>query len=512
MSDGATGRGSVDPRSPCIVGVAQRTVHPSAGVESPEPLELWEEVAAKAASDSGTGGVLSAVDNLQVVYTQSWQYDDPPGRLAQRLGIEPARRHYSGIGGTTPQVLVGEAADAIAEGRSEAALIVGAEALETWRQLKKQGRRPEWSFKDPEKKPFPFEAPFHPAEVAHGVFQAWLTFPVFDIARRARLGVAPDDYRSSLGQLLAPMTEVAAANPHAWFRVVRSAEELITPSPSNRMVGYPYTKYMVSIMDVDMAAAVLVTSHAKADELGIPADRRVYLRGWSYATDVTYLAERDEMWRSPAMAAVSEHALALAGVGLDDVAHLDLYSCFASSVNLARDALGLTDDDRRSLTVTGGLPFAGGAGSDYVLHSIASMTEVLRSDPGSVGLLSGVGMHMTKHAYGVYSTTPGGRAGPARAGAAAEERAEVQRRLDTLATRRIRDTYSGEAVVVAYTVAHARDGEPEWGLVIAELDGGDRCYGRVEGSDVLSSIESEEFVGRRVELVTNEDDVNLVKV
>jgi acetyl-CoA C-acetyltransferase len=508
--------GSISPRTPCIVGVAQHTVHPGPGVESPEPLELWEQVARAAATDTGrdTGGgdVWSHLDNLQVVYTQSWQYDDPPRRLADRLGASPARLSYSGIGGTTPQLLVGEAADCIVEGRSEMALVVGAEALETRRQLNKHGRRPEWSFRDPERRPFPFEAPFHPAEVAHGVFPAWLTFPVFDVARRAHLGVAPDDYRRSLGRLLSPMTEVAAANPFAWFRVARSADELIEATSSNRMVGYPYTKYMVSIMDVDMAAAVLVTSHGKADELGIPLDRRVYLRGWSYGTDVTYVAERHEMWRSPAMAAVSEHALGQAGVGVDDVAHLDLYSCFASSVNLARDALGLSDDDTRSLTVTGGLPFNGGAGSNYVLHSIAAMTEVLRSDPGSIGLVSGVGMHMTKHAYGVYSTTPAPSPPPAKSGAAAAARAEVKRRLDDLPTRPIRDTHTGTARVVAYTVAHGRDGAPEWGLVIGELAGGERCYGRVEGADVLSSIESIELVGKDVEMVSNDDKVNLVKV
>src|SRR5262249_10873233 len=155
--------------------------------------------------------------------------------------------------------------------------------------------------------------------------------------------------------------------------------------------------------DVDMAAAVLVASHASADQLGVPADRRVYLRGWCYATDETYVAEHDTMSGSRAMRAASAEALARAGVGIDDVAHLDLYSCFGSSVHFALDALGVAPGDARGVTVTGGLPFNGGAGSNYLSHSIAAMTDVLRADPGSVGLVSGVGMHMTKHVYGLYS-------------------------------------------------------------------------------------------------------------
>ena len=121
------------------------------------------------------------------------------------------------------------------------------------------------------------------------------------------------------------------------------------------------------------------------------------------------MAGHPELWRSPAMAAAARRALEGAGIGADDVAHLDLYSCFASSVCFALDALGIAEDDPRAgaVTQTGGLPYHGGPGSNYVTHALAAMTETLRRDPGSYGLVSGVGMHMQKHAYGVWSTTPG---------------------------------------------------------------------------------------------------------
>ncbi|HVM39465.1 MAG TPA: acetyl-CoA synthetase, partial [Acidimicrobiia bacterium] len=380
---------------------------------------------------------------------------------------------------------------AILAGDYDVAVVTGAEALDTRRRLKKADQKPQWSHKDPERKPFPFEAPFHPAEIAHDVFQAWLTFPVFDVARRAHLGVEPDAYRDAIGALMAPMTEVAAANPYAWFPTTRSADELITPTPDNRLVGFPYTKYTVSVMDVDMAAAVIVASNEAADALGVPADRRVYLRGWCYATDPVYVAEHDEMWRSPAMEAASQATLACAGAGIDDVAHLDLYSCFASSLHFALDALGLSADDPRGVTVTGGLPFAGGAGSNYMTHSIAAMAATLRDDPGSLGLVSGVGMHMTKHVYGLYSTEPGPLAPP--------DEAAVQGRLDTAhRPRPIVVEASGEAAVAAYTVAHGRDGAPEWGLAILDLPDGARAYARIADPDLLAEVEKVEWVGASV--------------
>jgi acetyl-CoA C-acetyltransferase len=466
---------------------------------------LWVEVARAAAADasrSGSGS-LGQLDSLQIVYCQSWQYDDPPDRLAERLGVSPSHRLYSGIGGTTPQLLVQNVAESILRGELDLALVTGAECLETRRQMKKAGTKPAWSHPDPERKPFPFEAPFHPAEVAHEVFQAWLTFAVWDVARRAHLGIEPESYRRQLGDLMAPMTEVAANNPYAWFPTQRSAEELITPSPSNRMVGYPYTKYMISIMDVDMASAVIVASHEKADSLSVPPEQRVYLRGWCYATDPVYVAEHDPMWASPAMRAAIGEALRRADAGVDDLGHLDLYSCFGSSINFGLDALGLSQGDERGVTVTGGLPFAGGAGSNYMTHSIATMADVLRRDPGAIGLVTGVGMHMTKHVAGVYSTSPG----PVRL----LRSAEIQKGLDDRPKRPIRDVAVGEATIAAYTVAHGRDGEAEWGLAVCDLSDGARCYARMEDADLLADAERRELVGATVELVAGEGAVNLVK-
>jgi acetyl-CoA C-acetyltransferase len=491
-----------DPRSPCLIGVGTRTWHPgeTADAGAPEPLIMWEEVTRAAAGDTGLGqSVLDRLDGIDVVYCQTWQYDDAPARLAERLGIDPRRRSYSGIGGTTPQVLVQDTAERIGRGELDVALVVGAEALATQRRYKKRGERYPYSFKPDEKRPFPWEAPFHPAEVAHEVFQAWLTFAIFDNARRGHLGIPLDEYRRQLGEQWARFTRVAAANPEAWFPIERSVDEIITAGPSNRMVGYPYTKYMVSIMDVDMAGALLLTSHETADALGVAPDRRVYLRGWCYATDPVYVAEHVDLWRSPALALAAETALGAAGAGIDDVAHLDLYSCFGSSVNFARDALGISADDPRPLTVTGGLPYHGGAGSDYLTHSIATMARVLREDPGSFGMVSGVGMHMTKHVFGVYSTEPG-PAAPVPPGPVAEQPAGA-----------IVDTYEGPATVAAYSVVHGPEGGPEWGVAVCDTPGGPRCYARLEDAELLDAAEKEELVGRTLTLATDEN-VNLARL
>lgn len=491
-------RGRVDPRTPVIIGVAQRTWRDGL---APEPLDMWEEVARAAAADAGAPAAASAVDSLRVVNCLTWGYDDPPGRLADRLGAPHGHRYYSGWGGTTPQVLVGAASEAILAGEQELVLVVGGEALDTKRQLKKQGEKPRWSHRSPERPPIPPDAVPHPSEIAHGLMAAYHTFALFDVARRAHLGAAPGAYRRELGELLAPMSTVAARNPHAWFPRERSADEIVSPTADNRMVGYPYTKFMVAVMDVDMAAAILIASEAKADELGVPREQRVYPRGWAYGEETPVVGLRDEMWRSPGIERVAAAALGMAGVAIGDVAHLDLYSCFSSSLNLACDALGIAADGAR-LTVTGGLPYAGGPANDYVTHSIAALVERLRADPGSVGVVSGVGMHLTKHAYGVYATEAD-RTEPVDGRA-------LQAQLDELPRRELVESANGPATVIAYTLDHAHDGAPTGLLAVCELADGSRCYARSEDTSLLRDAVERELVGVEVHLEPNEA-VNVVK-
>ncbi|MGD0880516.1 MAG: acetyl-CoA synthetase [Acidimicrobiales bacterium] len=446
----------VDPRSPCIIGAARRTWRDR---PAPEPLDLWEEVARAAADDAGCPSALADLQCLQVVYCQSWQYDDPCERLAERLGATPAHRRYSGLGGSVPLRLTADVASSMAGGGADLALVVGGEALATLRHHPD----PSWSFPPAEARPFPIT--LDRLEAAHGIYQAYLTFALLDTARRIHRGQGIDAYRTELGELLAALSSVAAAQPeHAWFPVAHSPEEIIAPTTANRMVATPYTKLMTAVMDVDMAAGILVATEARADSLGVPADRRVYLWGTGTAEEPPAMAARSDLWRSPAMAKAT--AQALGALTVDDVAHLDLYSCFGASLQFARDALGIDDD--RTLTVTGGLPYHGGPGSNYATHALAAMVEALRGDPGSRGLVTGVGMHMTSHAATVWSTTPppsmpSGQPGPLPVADGVPVTAGAE----------------GPATVATFSTTYGREG-PEWTALICDLPDGSRCYARLD--------------------------------
>ena len=316
-----------------------------------------------------------------------------PAGSRERLGVDPKRQHYSGIGGTTPQLLVQNLAEQILRSELDVALVVGAEALDTQKRFKKRGERYPYSFKPDEKRPFPWEAPFHPAEVAHEVFQAWLTFAIFDNARRAHLGDrarrVPDAARRAVGALHAGRRgEPGSVVPDRAVGRRRSSPPTPTTAWSATRTRSTWCRSWTSTWRLPCCS----TSHEAADALGVPADRRVYLRGWCYATDPIYVAEHVDLWQSPAMEHAAATALGAAGVGIDDVAHLDLYSCFASSVNFARDALG--HRGRRSA------PADRHRRPAVPRRCRAATTSPTRSRrwrgccatiPGSFGLVSGVG-------------------------------------------------------------------------------------------------------------------------
>jgi acetyl-CoA C-acetyltransferase len=477
-------------RDLCIVGVAQSVVRPPD--VAAEPLALWEQVARAAAGDAGLdAAILESLDSIQIVYCQSWQYDDAVARLAERLGANPTHRVYSGIGGTVPQTLVANAAALMEQGAVDIALVVGAEALATKKAAKRAGEKLDWSHRETERSPFPWTPP-PPVELNHQVFQAWETFPLWDTARRAARHTSIADYDREMAEVMAGMTPQAAVNPYAWEPKEWSVEEVQTPSARNRYVGWPYTKAEVSVMDVDMAAALLVMTVEKANELGVPELKRVHLNSSAYAEDPAGIAERADLTKSEAMQVVGQAALNAAGLELDQLVAFDLYSCFPSSLLLACDALGLDPADPRGLSVTGGLPFAGGPGSGYLLHGIATLVDRLR-ESGGAGLVTGVGMHLQKHAAAVYSTVPG----------YVPISHDLQAAVDAAQPRKVLvDSYDGAAVVAAYTVAHDRQG-PQVGLLILDLPDGSRTIARFHDPDLLVDAETRELVGQSVTVTTD---------
>ncbi|HEY5107912.1 MAG TPA: acetyl-CoA acetyltransferase [Caulobacteraceae bacterium] len=491
--------------TPVLIGAAQITYR-GAPADAPTPLSMIIEAAESAARDAGLAPrCLAALDAIGVVgFTIDApgslarlavpRLTNPPRSLAKSLGADPRLAVYTHMGGNSPQQLINSLCERIACGESDLALAVGAEFLGSLMRKLAQGL-PFDGYGDDEADPPERIGDPRPGvtdrEAAHGLGLPVNIYPMFENALRARDGRSLADHQRRLGELFSPFTEVAAANPYAWFPTRRSAEALTTVGPDNRMIGYPYPKYLNAIMQVDQAAGVLITSVAKARALGVPQDRWVFLHGCADAADLWYPLERQNYHSSPAMRMTGQRALAMAGIGLDDLDMVDLYSCFPSAVEIGAEELGLAVDDPRGLTVTGGLPYFGGPGNNYAMHSVATMIERLRAKPGAWGLATANGWYLTKQSTGVYSTTapqtPFERENPA----------VIQSQIDALPHPQIVDRPTGAARIETYTVVHAREGY-RMGIVIGRDAQGRRFVANTPSDEAtLRGMESAEQVGRQ---------------
>jgi len=496
---------ALDPRTAVIIGVGQVS-HRATGLDDAlSPGELMAEAIRRAATDAGLGSVPDP-DWITVVGTLSWRAKNPSHELTKMLGINAKVTGLSTMGGNSPQSLVNAAARDINSGAADLVIMTGGEAWRTLQRARKEGVSLEWNRKrngverawdekdEDGRAPdriFGEELEMNAAhEMALGIYLPVQVYPMFETAIRARAGRSVADHAKRISELWSRFSEVASRNPHAWIQKAISAEEIRTPGPKNRMIGLPYTKYMNSNNDVDQGAAIIMCSVEKARSLGISDDRWVFPLSGTDCHEHKFVSNRWTFAETPAVELGGRRALEMAGIGIGDVEIVDLYSCFPSAVQLGAQSLGL--DINQQLTRTGGLSFAGGPWNNYVMHSIATVAAELRARPGALGLVWANGGYTTKHAFGVYCTTPpsDGRF----------KYAYPQDEIDAMPKRALATGADGAGTVTieAYTVMHDRDGNPEQGLAACLLHDGRRVWGRTGDRDVAAAMCEGEWVGRRV--------------
>ena len=405
------------------------------------------------------------------------------------------------VGGQGPQHLVNEFAHAIAAGEVGMALLVGSESISTVRHLMTRGETRDWAESiGGQLEDRGFGDPMMTRDLAvHGARTPIQVYALFENARRARRGLSREAYRLEMGRLFAPFTGVAAGNPHAMSQEARSAEDLAQITADNRLTADPFPRRMVARDQANQGAAVLMTSVGKARSLGVPEDRLVYLHGGADVRERTPM-ERQDLSRGPASALACRRALEIAGAGLADLSFFDLYSCFPIAVFNICDELGLAPDDPRGLTLTGGLPFFGGAGNNYSMHAIASMVRALRSRPGSSGLVGANGGFLSKYSVGVYSSRPAEWRG--------WDSKPLQAEVDAWPAPPLAQGYAGEATVETYTIDYA--GPAPRAVVLARNPAGERLPAAADDPAMVARLIAEEPLGATIRVAAPVDGRSMV--
>ncbi len=325
------------------------------------------------------------------------------------------------------------------------------------------------------------------AEIGVRLIKPTEVYALFESARAHSAGRSFEEQRAFLAPLMSRFSHVAAAHPYAWFSREYTSQEICEITPQNRLVSEPYTKRMNAFPNVDQGCAIIVTSLATARRLGL-VDRSLFV--WSGANNTeTAPSTRPDLGDAPAMRAASAATLDAAGVGADDLHMIDLYSCFPIAVEIGAAALGVSLDDPRGLTVTGGLPFFGGPGNNYSAHAIATLFEQL-PERGGLGYVGANGGFLSKHSMGVYGSEP-----PPEGFRLADTSAQ-QAQIDSGALP-VAAEADGEATVIASTVAYGRDGSVQAAPVVASLSDSTRVVAQADAA-LLGDLSGTSLVGERV--------------
>jgi acetyl-CoA C-acetyltransferase len=487
---------TIDPRTPVIVGAGQVLAREACGDRDGEPAALIVRALRLAGEDSGTGErLLRRADSVRCVPAIGWRYRDLAALVAGDLGAHPRETAQSAfVGGEGPLLLLGHTARAIAAGELDVALLGGGEAVVSVRAAERDGVAPSWRAQDegvaPARTLGTERAGVNELEGTVGLAPPVVMYALIESAVRAQHGASAEEHLRLIAGLWSRFSQVAAENPHAWIERAYTPEQIATASAENRLVAAPYTKLLTANIQVNMASGLILTSARAAQRAGVPKERWVFVHSGAQAQEEWHVSERPQLAASPAIRAAGRAALDHAGLTIDEIAHIDLYSCFPCAVQIAALELGLAlDDAARPLTVTGGLTFAGGPGNNYGSHAIATLARRLRKDHEAFGLATAVGWYMTKHALAVCSARP-----PRR------PFASLQPRLPPTQARRVRGEHDGPATVEAYTVTYGRDGAPEAAILsMLGADGG-RALLRSEEPAAVAAVLSDDPIGRALPL------------
>jgi acetyl-CoA C-acetyltransferase len=257
--------------------------------------------------------------------------------------------------------------DNILQGRTRIGLICGGEALYSRKlearaagagggSMKVSGKE-SWMAGD-------LRDPLTALEQKYGLMLPVNVYPLFENALRFHEGLSIGEHLRELSEFCSAYSNIAMENPYAWFREKRSADEILNVSDQNRMVSWPYTKLMCSIIEVDQSAALFMTDEGTAVKLGVPVDKLVYTRGAGDASDIWHVTERVNLHASPSVKTAADKSMEEAEVSLNDIDYLDFYSCFPCAPRITRNMLDIDKGDPRPLTVTGGMPCFGGPGNN----------------------------------------------------------------------------------------------------------------------------------------------------
>lgn len=492
-------------RNVVVAGWSQITQPKQLDIPPLDLMELMAKTCRQAAGIMGSNTVLSSLQGIMVVTSGSRYIQSPARQLAQTIGAAPKFCAESGIGGNSPQTMINRAAGMIARNEIDSVLITGAEC---YVQRSRTPKKVKSALFDAIPKKYSGDDLIGSTslENQHGIEHPMHGFPLFETALWAASGKELHSHLKGVGKMWSRFSKVAAAHPHAWTRQARTWEEIITPGPANRPIAFPYTKYMNSFVTVDQASAVILMAEETAEKHRLKDRQTVYFIGGGYAEDrQRFLIDKSDFTSSPPLKSAVDKALTRSGMALKNIESLDLYSCFPCAVSIAKKMLGLSENDPRPLTQTGGLGFFGGPGNNYNLHAVVTLADKISYGETANGLVTALGWFLHKHAAGIYSQTPG---------SSTFKNHDLEDKQNPLAGEDpvpVIKKAEGTGTIETYTIIYSIDHQPDYAVIYGRTMDNSRFIAQTRHqADIYDQLTAECCVDKKVRLTyDNSRQINI---
>lgn len=461
-----------------------------------DPLGLMTAASQQAADIAGSSDILKNINGVMVVRVMSRHIPEAARQLSDKIGASPRFTYVSGIGGNSPQSMINKAAGMIARGELDSVLIAGGETYyprETddvkgtdtlFKGLIGEHARDDMIGVTID-------------EMQHGIYLPLHGFPLFETALWAESGMDLNSYmEKNIGTLWSRFSQAASAHPNAWIKTTKSPREIVSADSVNRMIAFPYSKFLNPIITVDLGAAVILMGEEKSRQYRQPGGQPVYFLAGAYTQDrQQYIIEKSNFTQSPPIQEAVNRSLKRSTLSLDNINCFDIYSCFPCSVSMACRMIGLKNDEKRPLTLTGGLGFFGGPGNNYSLHAVATLVESISQGKATTGMITSLGWFFYKNAVGIYSATP------KETTLSQYDLADEKDFLVGSNPVSIAKLVSGKGIIETYTIIYAKDGSPSYAVVYGKTDKWLRFIAQTPAEpDVFDALSTQNQVGRAVRL------------
>jgi acetyl-CoA acetyltransferase len=324
-----------------------------------------------------------------------------PYEIAHYLGIRPRWQDSTFVGGCSYMLHVGHAAAALHTGLCDAVLITHGESGRS------QVAEPPLSIAP--------GGPWQQYEMPYGALASPFNFttPALRFLHERGMEVR------HLAEVVAAQRRWAKDVPRALRREEMTVEEVL----ADRVIAWPFTRSMCCPVTDGGGALVLVRSERIAD-LDLKADP-IYVLGTGEASDSPIISQMEDYAGFAPFRLAGEDAFARAGVGREDIDHVQIYDAFAHVPLYGLEELGLVgrgesgDFIADGNTSPGGrLPLnTNGGGLSYThtgMYGMFAMQESVRQLRGEaaaqvdgleIAIALGVGMFFAAAGAVIFSNT-----------------------------------------------------------------------------------------------------------